>query len=396
MTGSSSHPLNQAEITLSHIAFLNIPGHGHVNPTLPVVTELVERGHRVTYAVDPGFADVVERVGATAVAYPTTLPTDDREWPTGMAAAMRLFLAEAKSVLPVLEAAYADDRPDVVVYDIGAWTARLLAGRWGVPAIQFSPTFVAYEGWEEDMGDLIDDEVRAFYAELDEWLAAEGVTIPARTYVGHPDRAVVSIARAFQPHAESVHPKYTFVGPCLGDRSFQGSWEPVDDRPVLLISFGSAYTNEPGIYRACFEAFGDLDWHVVMNIGKVVDPAELGEPPANTELHRWLPQLEILSHAKAFITHCGMGGTMEGLYHGVPMIGLPVIGEQVMNALRLVELGVGRHVPRDEVTAEGLRAAVLELADDPDVAERLAAIKAEIRAAGGTPAAADVIESMLA
>nr|WP_033437275.1 macrolide family glycosyltransferase [Saccharothrix sp. NRRL B-16314] len=380
---------------MSHIAFLNIPGHGHVNPTLPVVTELVNRGHRVSYAVDPGFADIVRQAGATPVVYPTTLPTDDQEWPAGMAAAMHLFLTEAKAVLPVLEAAFADDRPDLVVYDIGAWTARLLADRWGVPAIQFSPTFVAYEGWEDDMGDLIDDEVRAFYAELDEWLAAEGVSIPAPTYVSHPDRAVVSIARSFQPNSGSVHPKYTFVGPCLDDRAFQGTWEPADDRPVLLVSFGSAYTNEPGIYRRCFEAFGDLDWQVVINIGKFVDPAELGEPPANVELHRWVPQLAILAHAKVFITHSGMGGSMEGLYHGVPMIGVPAIGEQVMNAMRLVDLGVGRHVPRDEVTAEGLRSAVLELADDPGVAERLAAIKAEIRAAGGTPAAADVIESEL-
>jgi MGT family glycosyltransferase len=213
--------------------------------------------------------------------------------------------------------------------------------------------------------------------------------------VGHPDRAVVSIARSFQPNADSVHPKYTFVGPCLGDRSsFQGTWErPADDRPVLLVSFGSAYTNEPEIYRKVFRAFGDLDWHVVIGIGKHVDPADLGEPPANVELHRWLPQLEVLSHADVFITHCGMGGTMEGLYHGVPMVGLPAIGEQTMNAMRLVDLGVGRHVPRHEVTVEGLRSAVLGLVDDPDVAERLAAIKAEIRAAGGTPAAADVIES---
>jgi UDP:flavonoid glycosyltransferase YjiC (YdhE family) len=74
---------------------------------------------------------------------------------------------------------------------------------------------------------------------------------------------------------------------------------------------------------------------------------------------------------------------------------VPAIGEQVMNAMRLVDLGVGKHIPRDEVTAEGLRSAVLELADDPAVAERLAAIKAEIRSAGGTPAAADVIESEL-
>ncbi|WP_367131128.1 hypothetical protein [Saccharothrix sp. HUAS TT1] len=124
---------------MSHIAFFNIPGHGHVNPTLPVVTELVNRGHRVTYAVPTGFADLVARAGARPVAHPTVLPADDREWPTEVAPAMRLFLDEARSVLPVLERAYADDRPDLVVYDIGAWTARLLADRWGVPAIQFPP-----------------------------------------------------------------------------------------------------------------------------------------------------------------------------------------------------------------------------------------------------------------
>ncbi|PSL56539.1 hypothetical protein B0I31_103290 [Saccharothrix carnea] len=97
---------------MSHIAFFNIPGHGHVNPTLPVATEPVNRGHRVTYAVDPGFASIVDKAGAEPVVHPTSLPTDDREWPTEPAPAMRLFLDEARSVLPVLEAAYADDRPD--------------------------------------------------------------------------------------------------------------------------------------------------------------------------------------------------------------------------------------------------------------------------------------------
>jgi UDP:flavonoid glycosyltransferase YjiC (YdhE family) len=133
---------------------------------------------------------------------------------------------------------------------------------------------------------------------------------------------------------------------------------------VLLVSLGSAYTNEPEIYRRCFEAFGDLDWHVVLSVGKHVHPAALG-------------------------------GTMEGLYHGVPMVGLPMLGEQAMNAARLVDLGVGRHFERDQVTAADLRSAVLELADDPEVARRLAALKAEVRAAGGTTAAADVIEAEL-
>ncbi|RKT53211.1 macrolide family glycosyltransferase [Saccharothrix australiensis] len=381
---------------MSHIAFFNIPGHGHVNPTLPVVAELVARGHRVTYAVPAAFRAAVEHAGATPVAYPTTLPAEDGQWPTGMAPAMKLFLDEAVALLPVLAAAYADDRPDVVVYDIGAWPARVLAARWGVPAIQFSPTFVAYEGWEEDMGEVNETpEMKAVHAEIGAWLRAEGVDMDPQAFVGDPDRAVVSIARSFQ-YGERVADKYTFVGPCIGDRSFQGGWDaPADGRPVLLISLGSAYTDDPAFYRACLAAFGDLDWHVVINIGKHVDPADLGGIPANVELHRWLPQLDILSHAKVFITHCGMGGTMEALYHGVPMVGVPTIDEQVMNAVRVAELGLGRHLPREEATPEALRAAVLELAGDEQVAARLAAFRAEVRAAGGTAAAADVIEGAL-
>ncbi|CAL9597817.1 Oleandomycin glycosyltransferase [Actinosynnema sp. ALI-1.44] len=381
---------------MSHIAFLNIPGHGHITPTLPVVTELVARGHRVTYAVPAGFTDPVEHAGARPVLYPTTLPTSDEEWPTDMAPAMRLFLAEAVALLPVLEQRYAADRPDLVVYDIGAWPARILARRWGVPAVQFSPTFVAYDGWEEDMGDLYDTpEMEAVFAEIQEWLTAEGEPTDARTFVGHPDRAVVSIPRSFQLNGDSVPDKYTFVGPCIGDRSFQGSWERPDDRPVLLVSLGSAYTNEPAFYRTCVEAFGGTHWRVVMNIGRHVRPEDLGEVPGNVELHPWVPQLDVLSKATAFITHCGMGGTMEGLFHGVPMVGVPTIGEQHMNAMRLVELGVGRYLPMEQVSVESLRAAVNGLVDDPAVARRLAAIREEIRHAGGTTAAADVVESML-
>ncbi|WP_373293086.1 macrolide family glycosyltransferase [Saccharothrix coeruleofusca] len=382
--------------TLSHIAFLNIPGHGHVNPTLPVVAELVARGHRVGYAVDDTFAAAVERAGATPVRYETTLPAADQVWPTDLAPAMHLFLAEAKAVLPQLTAAFADDRPDLVVYDIGAWTARLLAQRWGVPAIQFSPTFVTYEGWEEQMGEVYSQpDVLDFFDQLDAWLREQGSAVDGRTYVGHPERAVVSIPRSFQINGDTVDPKYTFVGPCLDRRAHEGDWEAPGSAPVLLISLGSAYTDRPEFYRRCLEAFGGTRWHVVMGIGKHVSPADLGPVPANVELHAWVPQQAVLAKASAFITHCGMGGTMEGLHHGVPMVGVPTLGEQHMNAARLEELGVGRYLPHPEATPERLRAAVTELVSDPAVATRLAELQREIRAAGGTRAAADVIESLL-
>ncbi len=50
---------------MSSIAFLNIGMHGRVNPTLPVVAELIRRGHSVTYHTSPAFREEVEATGAT-------------------------------------------------------------------------------------------------------------------------------------------------------------------------------------------------------------------------------------------------------------------------------------------------------------------------------------------
>lgn len=50
---------------MSTISFLNIGMHGRVNPTLPVVAELVRRGHTVTYHTSPAFRAEIEATGAT-------------------------------------------------------------------------------------------------------------------------------------------------------------------------------------------------------------------------------------------------------------------------------------------------------------------------------------------
>ncbi len=42
-----------------HVLFVALAGHGHVTPTLPLVEELVQRGHRVAYATTADFADPI-------------------------------------------------------------------------------------------------------------------------------------------------------------------------------------------------------------------------------------------------------------------------------------------------------------------------------------------------
>ncbi|WP_421109179.1 macrolide family glycosyltransferase [Streptomyces sp. NEAU-S77] len=385
----------------AHIAMVGIPAISHTLPSLELIRELVTRGHRVTYANDSYLADVIKPTGAALVPYGSTLPVADNDWPEDPIAAMTVFLDDAIQALPQLRAAYDDDPADLYLYDIGGYAGRALAEAQGRPAVQLSPSFVGWEGYEQEVAAhlMALPGADAYHAKFAAWLAGCGATTTdVNAFCGPPGRAIAVIPRAMQPNADRVNEEVvTFVGPCLGDRSDQGWWErPAGAGKVLLVSLGSAYTRQPGFYRECLSAFGDLPgWHVVLQIGRYVDPEELGHVPANVEVHRWVPQLSILKQADAFVTHAGMGSSGEGLYCGLPMIAVPQGAEQPVNADRLVELGVARRVDTADATAEVLRAALLDLTTDGEVARRAADLRDQVRAEGGTERAADLIEEML-
>ncbi|MFE2411915.1 macrolide family glycosyltransferase [Kitasatospora sp. NPDC059408] len=388
----------------AHILMASVPAHGHVNPSLAVISGLVARGHRVSYVNDPSFREVVESTGARFVPYPTKLPlADDPEgWVEDPVAIQELFLDDALAMHAVLLDVFADDVPDLVLCDIAGFAGRAFGERLGVPVVQLSPSMVGWEGFEEDLAEAL-AAVREgaggaeHYRRFAGWLAEAGaVERDVDAFKNRPSRAVALIPRAMQPKADRVdEQRVSFVGPCFGDRAHQGEWHrPEGAQKVLLVSLGSAFTHRPAFYRACVEAFGDLPgWHTVLQVGAHTDLAELGEVPATVEVHRWVPQLSVLSQADAFVTHAGMGGSSEGLFHGVPMIAVPQAADQFGNADALVGLGVARRIDTEEATAEALRGALLELVGDPAVAERLAVLAAAGRAEGGTARAVDLIEA---
>jgi MGT family glycosyltransferase len=387
---------------MAHIAMVSIPAPGHVNPSLEIIRELVNRRHRVTYANDAAWAETVRGVGAELVPYESTLPFHREEsWDGDAIAALRLFLDDAIAMLPQLRAAYENDRPDLFLYDIAGGPAWILATQWGIPSIQLSPTYVAWEGYEDDMRAMTeewkaDPRGADYYRTLLDWLTANGM--PAdETWMGRPDRGLVLIPRALQPNADRVESRFTFVVPCLAPRPEQGEWtRPADAEKVLLVSLGSAFTDHPDFYRRCIGAFGDLPgWHVVLQIGKYVDPVVLGDVPTSVEVHSWVPQLAILQQADAFLTHAGMGGSSEGLWTGTPMIAAPQAVDQFGNADALVAAGVARRIDSDTVTVDELRAALLELTGSAEVAARSAEIRRELREEGGTAHAATLVEQEL-
>jgi UDP:flavonoid glycosyltransferase YjiC (YdhE family) len=127
----------------------------HVYPSLAVIRELVARGHDVSYAVGDRLAGLVTPTGAGHIGHRSELPDSDTAWTGDPGEAMQLFLDEEQTALPAVRAA---DRPDAVLYDIGGYAGRVAAHHWGVPAIQLSPTYVAWDGYEEDaLGSAVAD-----------------------------------------------------------------------------------------------------------------------------------------------------------------------------------------------------------------------------------------------
>lgn len=391
----------------AHIAMFSIAAHGHVNPSLEVIRELVARGHRVTYAIPPLFAGKVAETGAEPKPWNSTLPgpDDDPEaWGTTLLDNVEPFLDDAIQALPQLAEAYEGDTPDLVLHDITSYPARVLAHRWGVPAISLSPNLVAWDGYEQEVAEPMWEEPRktergqAYYARFHAWLEENGITEHPDPFVGRPARSIVLIPKALQPNADRVDERvHSFVGACQGDRGAEGDWQrPAGAEKVVLVSLGSSFTKQPDFYRECVKAFAGLPgWHLVLQIGKHVDPSELGDVPENVEVRDWVPQLAVLREADLFVTHAGAGGSQEGLATGTPMIAVPQAVDQFGNADMLQALGVARHVPADEANAGVLRGAALALLEDPEVARRLKDIQSDMAEEGGTHRAADLIEAEL-
>ncbi|XP_055379736.1 UDP-glycosyltransferase UGT5-like [Condylostylus longicornis] len=85
--------------------------------------------------------------------------------------------------------------------------------------------------------------------------------------------------------------------------------------------------------------------------------------PPNVLVKKWLPQNDILAHknTKIFITHGGLMGTQEGIYHAVPMLGIPIYCDQSMNMKKAEKYGYGKAIEFKTFTREDFEGTLNEL-----------------------------------
>ncbi|KAK9736966.1 UDP-glucoronosyl and UDP-glucosyl transferase [Popillia japonica] len=81
----------------------------------------------------------------------------------------------------------------------------------------------------------------------------------------------------------------------------------------------------------------------------------LSNLPPNVIIKSWFPQSDLLAHpnVKVFITHGGLLSTIESLHRGVPIIGIPIFGDQKMNMANAINQGHGLMITYPELSELG-------------------------------------------
>ncbi|XP_075881888.1 UDP-glucuronosyltransferase 2C1-like [Nelusetta ayraudi] len=141
-----------------------------------------------------------------------------------------------------------------------------------------------------------------------------------------------------------------------------------EDDGIVVFSLGSMINNmtrEKGNTMAT--ALAQIPQKVLWRY-KGKRPETLGP---NTRIYEWLPQNDLLGHSKtrAFITHAGINGITEAIYHGVPVVGIPLFGEQADNMVHMVARGAGTTLDLNTMTAEHLRDAINTVISDQSYKE---------------------------
>jgi len=347
---------------MSKIVFFCIPAHGHTNPTLGVVRELVSRGHQVWYYSYNILREKIESAGATFI----SCDDYDMEHKLSVKDSTRVGKDLAFSTKILVDTTLALDdkvcrdmselKPDCIVADSMALWGKAVALKLGIPFVSSTTTFAFNQHSAKIMKQGIGDLFKMLFAmpktsKQVKRLKDKGYPVNnILDIIGNDDNThtIVYTSPEFQPCSETFSEKYAFVGPSI--RSANEEIEKKRDK-LIYISMGTVNNDMMPFYKACMSALRDTDYQVIMSVGNLVSIEDFGELPENISIYSHVDQISVLEKADVFVSHCGMNSVSESLYFEVPLVMLPQTSEQKGVAERVSQLGAGVKLDKSDGTS---------------------------------------------
>jgi MGT family glycosyltransferase len=179
-------------------------------------------------------------------------------------------------------------------------------------------------------------------------------------------------------------------------RATDATWELPENlatRPgrLVYLSLGSLGSADVELMQRLVDVLGRSDHRVIVSKGPLADQIRLHDDMTG---EGFLPQPAIVPLVDLVITHGGNNTVTEALHHGKPMVLLPLFWDQVDNAQRIDETGLGARLPAYAFEDAELLGAIDRLLADRALADRLARMAARRRDDPGTVKAAGLIERL--
>ncbi|MGC7871981.1 macrolide family glycosyltransferase [Desulfosporosinus sp. SYSU MS00001] len=381
---------------MARVLIINAGAEGHINPTLGIVQELISRHEDVVYVATEQFRDRIEQIGAKVITYDADkflklfLGGGHNPWTRASG-----LLRTADVVIPSVLRQTKGERFDYIIHDSMFGSGYLLAQILGLPAINSCASFAIKKN---SFDNRQDQRLLQFPAELNGFAKQEFQQLVSRmqekynvqigsayeVFCNPAPLTITYTSRLFQPGGESFDESYKFVGPSVVPPSNdEFNWSQIDIDNLIYISLGTVFNQASDFYKLCFKAFANTEYTVMLSVGRQTRIAELGDIPENFIVRNHVPQLEVLQHARLFITHGGMNSTSEGLYYGVPLIVLPQSADQPIVARRVAEIGAGIQLKQEGLTAEDLMETAERVLKNASFRKLCEEIGDSFRVAGG-------------
>ena len=381
------------------IAWFCIPAHGHTNPTLGIVKELVSAEHQVYYFSFEMFREKIEQAGAEFIAcdgYDFEMEDKENADRVGKdkAFATELLVSSTLALDEMTTQKVKEIKPDVIVSDSVAFWGKLVAMKHGLPYVSSTTTFAFNQHSAKYMKETPWDIAKMLFT-----MPKINKHISRLREKGYPVKSILDIvqndnetntivytSKYFQPCSDTFSDKYHFIGPSI--RPVKEPMEKTAEKTVY-VSMGTVNQNRE-FYRNCIRALGRTDWQVIISMG--TNPEHFDHVPANIQIYEYVDQMAVLSITDAFITHCGMNSASEGLYFQVPLVLFPQTPEQGAVAKRVEELGAG--VRLNSISEEDILQALQKVLFETEYRENAVRISDSFKVCGGAEEARLFLEDI--
>lgn len=235
------------------IAWFCIPAHGHTNPTLGLVKEMIDAGHEVTYFSFEKFREKIEGTGATFVpcdAYDLDIDAKEGGNRVGkdLAFSIELIVESTLAMDGLMGRVIPDMKPDLIVADSMAFSGKLAAMKFGIPYVCSTTTFAfnrySAKYMDQGMGGLF-STLLALPKIKRQLKRLQEMGYPVKSFLelitnDNETNTIVYTSKEFQPYAETFSDKYCFIGPSI--RPVKNPMEKAAEKTVY-ISMGTVVSN---------------------------------------------------------------------------------------------------------------------------------------------------------